>query len=105
MGSTMPLATMPSYFPVPVTFSRTILSPCCEKLVRRLSPSGSTASHTVFAEIFPSNEAFIPTHLKEVRSNKPPDGLLRFVPVISKLNAEWVFENAIRLLTPDQQAV
>jgi hypothetical protein len=33
----------------------------------------------------------------------PPGGLLRVVPVISKVDAVWVLENVIVLLTPDQQ--
>jgi hypothetical protein len=34
-----------------------------------------------------------------------PGGLLRVVPVFSKLQAVWVLENATALLTPDQQFV
>jgi hypothetical protein len=82
-------STMPSYFPVPVINCLvTFPSGACEKYVRRLSPSGSTASHTAVPETFPSNEAFIPTQRKVDLSNNPPGGLLRLAPVCSKLNAE-----------------
>lgn len=104
-GWTTPLAFMPSYFPVPATFSRVRLpSLASEKYARRLSPSTSTVSHTVDPVNFPSSEAFMPTHRKVFLSNMPSGGLL-LVAVISKLDAVWFFENVIMLFAPDQQAV
>src|SRR6476661_1859814 len=94
---------MPSYFPVPATAVLVTFPSPVEKYVSRLSPSASVASQTVDAVIFPSSEAFIPTQRKVFLSNMPPGGLLRLVPVISKLDAVWVLENVITLLTPDQQ--
>ncbi len=38
-------------------------------------------------------------------SKAPPGGLLRVVPVSSKLEAVYVLENAIALLTPEEQLV
>src|SRR6266436_2716318 len=104
-GSTVPAMMMPSYFPVPPTTVLVTFPSPVEKYVRRLPPSTSIASHTVDAVIFPSSEAFIPTQRKVFLSNMPPGGLLRLLPVISKLDAVRVLENVITLLTPDQQEV
>jgi hypothetical protein len=77
-------ATMPSYFPLPVIFSRiNFPSLPSEKVDERLSPSASMASHTTDTVFFPSSEAFIPTHRKVFLSNIPPGGLLRVAPVSS----------------------
>src|SRR6266478_2735262 len=89
-GSTVPAMMMPSYFPVPPTTVLVTFPSPVEKYVRRLPPSTSIASHTVDAVIFPSSEAFIPTQRKVFLSNMPPGGLLRLLPVISKLDAVWV---------------
>jgi hypothetical protein len=53
----------------------------------------------------PSIELLMPTQRKVVMSKAPPGGLLRVVPVSSKLEAVCVLENAIALLTPDEQLV
>ena len=104
-GMVVPELTIPSYLPVPVIVVRAALWPSRAKWVRDLSPCASIASHTEVPVSIPLNTEFIPTHLKVDLSKMPPGGLLCTVPVISKLNAVCVWENAMMLLAPDQQHV
>src|SRR4030095_9252252 len=103
--SAVAVRTMPSYLPVPASVSCTVLAPSKLFRVGYWSPSLSMASHSFKPVFLPSIELNMPTQRKVIMSKAPPGGLLRVVPVFSTLQALWVLENAMVLLTPDQQFV
>src|SRR5262245_56096375 len=103
--SVVPVRTIPSYLPVPASASDVCFGPSLMFRTRYLSPSLSIDSHMLRPVFLPSIELLMPTQRKATMSKGPPGGLLRVVPVSSKLEEVWVFENAMALLAPDQQLV